>query len=156
MTAPKSRLLVIDTSIICSASETEHAVSSACRKALKAVLDICHRVALTDPIGEEWRTHTGRYARKWRLSMEGRKKVKRIVNPRPVTIDMRGLPDDDRQAIEKDLCLIEAALSADGMIVTRDETLRRILDKTPKGRKIAASITWINPVTDGIEVFERL
>ena len=39
MTVKKSRLLVIDTSVVCSAGETKHGESTACREARLAILE---------------------------------------------------------------------------------------------------------------------
>lgn len=59
------RRLVIDANVVRAAGETEHTVSSACRKFLDAVARFEHRVVMTTEIQQEWRDHASRYARKW-------------------------------------------------------------------------------------------
>ena len=48
-----SRRLVIDADVVHSAGETEHPVSSACRRFLETVLDVGHQVVMTDAIMAE-------------------------------------------------------------------------------------------------------
>lgn len=156
MTATNTHLLVVDASVVQSAGETEHPVSSACRNCLLAIRDICHRVAVTDPIREEWNNHMSRFSWKWRRSMAARRKPLQVVNPTQVDLDTSSLSDKERVAVEKDRCLLEAALSADCVIVTRDDALRIALAKTQQGMQLLATITWINPVTDGVAALENL
>ncbi len=151
-----SRLVVIDASVMQSAGETEDSVSSACRKALRVILRVCHRVATTDAIHDEWKSHMSRFARKWLCSMAAHRKPSERVNPVDVSVDTAEWSDPDRRVVEKDLHLIEAALSADRIIVTRDDVFRRVLAKTLKGTRLLESITWVNPVSDGITQLETL
>ena len=154
MTAHKSRLLVIDASVVRSAGETNHPVSSACRDVLLAVLSICHQVALTKPILDEWKKHMSRFSRKWRRSMEARRKVRRDVHPDQVRIDTRSLNVSDKQEIEKDRCLLEAAGAGDGIIITLDRELQDLLCKADPA--LYMSITWVDPVKDGAGRLECL
>jgi len=111
---------------------------------------------LTDIIDEEWRRDMSKYSRKWRRFMEGRKKLRRDVEPNNVRIDMKKLSHRECEAVKRDLFLIEAALSADGIIVTCDETFRRAIAKIAQSSNELQSITWKNPVTDGSKWLERL
>ena len=156
MTVRTSRLLVIDASVMRSAGETEDPVSRACREALLVILRVCHRVATTDTIHDEWKSHMSRFARKWLCSMAAHRKPSERVNPADVSVDTAEWSDPDRRLVEKDLRLIEAALSADRIIVTRDDAFRRVLAKTPKGTRLLESITWVNPVLDGSATLENL
>lgn len=156
MNRPTSRFLVIDASVVRSAGETEHPVSAACRECLQAVHRICHRVVLTREMKEEWDRHSSRFTRKWRRSMAARKKPIQVVDPSEVSMNVKGLSEADQQAIQKDRCLLEAAFSADRVIVTRDDSLRKALARTPQGRQRLKAIIWINPVSDGVRALERL
>jgi hypothetical protein len=149
MTARRSILLVIDASVMQAAGETAHPVSSTCRDALLAILEICHKVATTEKIRDEWKEHMSRFSRKWLHSMAAHRKYPHDVNPDKIVLDTTGLPDEDCAAIEKDLHLIEAAFSADRIIVTRDDALRAALAKTRKGVHVVKSIRWINPINEG-------
>lgn len=149
MTARTKHLLVIDTSVICSAGEMEHPVSSACRETLLLILRVCHRVAMTDAIRNEWDKHMSRFSRKWWRAMAARRKAPKHITSGGVKIDMTGLSQKDQEEIKKDLFLVEAALSADRIIVSRDDSLQVALAKTPQGLKVLHSITWLNPVKGG-------
>lgn len=156
MNRPTSRLLVIDASVVRSAGETEHPVSAACRECLQAVHRICHRVVLTVEMREEWNRHSSRFTRKWRRSMAARRKPIQTVSPTELSLNIKDLSQTDRRAIQKDRCLLEAAYSADRVIVTRDDSLRQVLTRMPQGRQWLETITWINPVSDGVAALERL
>jgi len=151
MRSVPSRLLVIDASVARSAGETEHPVSSSCRAFLLAVLKICHRVAVTTDIREEWQRHQSRFTRKWRCSMAAPQKPLRDIKPVSAGLNIPAFAPPQQVAIEKDLGLLEAALGADGVIVTRDDALRKALGTTPQGSRLRDRITWYNPVTDGTE-----
>lgn len=151
MKTKNSLLVVIDTCVIKSASETEHPVSSSCRQILLDVLEVCHRVILTNSIQVEWNRHMSRFSRKWIHSMFARKKIIRNVLPSNIEFDMIGVAKSDYGIIKKDWGLIEAALETDRVIITQDDEFKKRLAKTPNGLKIVDSILWINPVTDGIE-----
>ena len=150
-----TRLLVVDASVVCAAGETEHPISSSCRKSLEAIRRICHRVAVTPAIQEEWKNPMSRFSRKWYCSMAARKKLQLVASAK-IVLDTAGLSEGDREAIEKDRCLLEAAFSADYVIVTRDDALRAVLAKTPQGPRIGKRIKWINPVTEGEAALENL
>jgi hypothetical protein len=156
MTARRSRLLVVDASVVQSAGETDPPVSSACRETLLAVLNICHRVAITKDILDEWNRHMSRFSRKWLRSMAPHRKPPKNVNPHEVDVNTTDLSDSDRAAIEKDLHLIKAALSADRIIVTRDDDIMDILAKPLGSASLTKSIRWINPVRDGASELKLL
>jgi hypothetical protein len=77
-----SRRLVIDASVARSSGgeAATYPTSKHCRDFLKATLKICHRVVMTPDIMEEWRAHQSGFARRWRVSMEARKKVERMYS----------------------------------------------------------------------------
>jgi hypothetical protein len=82
--------------------------------------------------------------------MAARRKLDRIV-PAPNTelrayIDRHISKPGDRAAIEKDLHLVEAALTTDKIIVTRDEKAR-LLFNLP----MLQTVTWINPTRERLD-----
>ncbi len=153
MKRPRSRLLVIDACVARSAGKTENPVSSSCREYLLEVLKICHRVAVTPDIREEWKRHQSRFTRKWKVSMAAHQKPLRDIEIEPVKewLNLPAFAPQHRAAVEKDLCLLEAALGADRVIVTRDDALRKALGTTPQGIRLRDRIRWCNPVTDGTD-----
>lgn len=142
-----SVLMVVDASVARSAGTTDHPTSKACRDYLTQILTICHRIAYTHDIRQEWRRHKSEFALKWLRSMWAKKKVLDDIRPSPTGLKLDDFPDREREAVAKDLCLLEAALSADRFIVTRDERLKQALAVTSDGRRLLRSITWVNPET---------
>jgi hypothetical protein len=88
--------------------------------------------------------------------MAARRKPLESVVPASVPIDMSMYVHPAREQIEKDVCLLEAALAADRIIVTRDDSLKLALKQRPDGMTLFQSIRWINPVTDGARALEAL
>lgn len=159
MTADKhSRLLVVDASVAHSAGGTENPMSSCCREALLAILKICHRLVMTEAIREEWRRHASDLATKWLASMYARKKVHWCNAVRLSHVDeaCARLSVAEQDGLRKDLLLLEAACAADGIIVTRDDTIQAIWRKCHDRLGVPKPITWINPVPDGIQMLEQL
>lgn len=156
MSRKSSRVLVIDACVARAAGETEHPVSSACRACLVAVKDICHRVALSEELRQEWNEHQSRFTRKWQVSMATRHKPLQIVKTAELQLDYSGLSPSERQAVAKDQHLLEAALAADRVIVTIDDALRDALGRMPKKLRRLKTICWIHPVDDGVGALERL
>jgi hypothetical protein len=142
-----SRVLVIDASIARSAGVSENRVSSATRQFLESVLEICHRMALTEPIRDEWRRHQSKFAKRWRLAMYAKKKIILLQGIADTGLEDRILRtsrnEEQRQAMLKDIPLIQTALRADYIVVSRDENARvlfQIRELSP--------ITWVNPVSE--------
>ena len=88
--------------------------------------------------------------------MAARRKPLEFVPPATVPIDLSAYRNSAREHIDKDMCLLEAALAADRIIVTRDDSLRSALMERPDGTALCQSITWINPVTEGAEALQTL
>lgn len=151
-----SRLVVVDASVVKAAGETQHPVSSACRECLLSIRNICHRVAQTDPIREEWKRHLSIFSRKWKCSMIARRKLPSVS--RLVHLELRwdAYPDTARTAIKKDQKLIEAALATDCVIITLDDALKKALAKRRDGKEILRRIQWINPCDNGVEAIKKL
>ena len=96
------------------------------------MLDLCHRMVLTDPIQEEWNKHQSRFARTWRVSMMARKKIEVVEGCRASLARRNGSrapgPTSRVAAImEKDRHLIEAALATDKRVASLDDRVRKHL-----------------------------
>ncbi len=143
-----SRVLVVDACIARSAGETDHPVSSVCRKALDDMLRICHRLAWTPAIRDEWNKHASGFAWRWRAAMAARKKIVRF-SPDSIILPP-DLPTAQRRAIEKDLHLIECACVADGIILTRDDHLLAAWNACHEDLQMPKPILWINPKVDNL------
>jgi hypothetical protein len=157
-TNKRSRLLVVDACVARSAGETEHPVSSCCRNSLLAILTICHRIVMTEAVQNEWNRHMSRFTRKWFSSMVAKKKVHRCEGVEVSHVDEAcdGLSVTEQDGLRKDLCLVEAACAGDGIVITRDDVVQEIWQKCHNRLRVAKPITWINPVTDGVQALEYL
>ena len=156
-----SRRLVIDADVVHSAGETEHPVSSACRRFLETVLDVGHQVVMTDAIMAEWRHHMSRYSRRWRRQMYGRKRVYRIEMEKERDDNLRGRIDaavhrDQKAIIAKDVHLIEAAIAMDQLVTSKDESARDAFKDASNGVVELKQIVWVNPTGDNEKPIEWL
>jgi hypothetical protein len=141
-----SKLLIVDASVVRAAGESEHPISSANRNFLNAVLEICHRVAMTTQIGDEWRRHQSKATRRWKLAMYARKKIVLLyvsTNPELRLRLTQAHSPEETEAILKDAHLIEAALRADRIVASLDENARALFNTAELN-----SVTWVNPVSE--------
>ena len=134
--------MVIDASVARSAGETEHPVSSACRRFLSTTTELGHRVVMTAEIRREWRKHASRYTRRWLTQMYGRKLV--CVSTmdrdeqlrRKVAREIPSLPD---------IHLVKAASAADRLVVSQDERARSAYRRAAGSIPELRRIVWVNP-----------
>lgn len=151
MAKRRSRRLVIDTSIARAAGGegATFPTSKHCRDLLLAVRTICHRLVLTSDITEEWNRNQSTFARQWRVSMEARRKVERL-NVAPDTalrrkIEQTATVQSDRNAMLKDCCLLEAALAADRIVLSLDDTVRALFADAARHVGELRAVMWSNP-----------
>ena len=156
-----SRRLVIDADVVHSAGETEHPISSACRRFLETVLDVGHHVVMTDAILAEWHDHMSRYSRRWRRQMYGRRRVYRIEKDEERDNDLRSRIDqavhrDQRTIVAKDVHLIEAAIATDRLVTSRDESSRGVFKDASDQVSDLKQIVWVNPTCNNETPIEWL
>jgi len=151
MSPKTSRRLVIDTSVA-HASGGEEAIyptSKNCRDFLKTVLTVCHQIVMTPDIFDEWKKHQSKFARSWLVSMRARKKVNRHGNPVDIKlrekINKLSISEKNRQAMLKDIHLIEAAGVADQTVISLDETVRGLYHSASARIGLFKNIIWVNP-----------
>lgn len=157
-----SRCLVIDASVAGAAGslETKHPKGRLCRDFLIAVRSVCHRIAWTADIAKEWEKHNSTFAQTWRVSMVNLRKL--------VNLDNQTLPaireaieehcDDEhiRAIVLKDCHLVDAALAADGRIVSDDEQVRGHFASFASRIKSLQTIVWVNPAIEAEEAVNWL
>jgi hypothetical protein len=150
---PRRRPLIIDASVAQAAGTSEYPVPAKCRAFLQGVLDICHRLAVTDAIVEEWNRHQSRFTRAWLRSMRARRKVDWFqVKPDQELHDricVSATNHQEREGMLKDIHLIEAALHADAPVVSLDEnTARRPFRSACRTLRRLRRIVWVNPAVE--------
>lgn len=162
MARHKYKRLVIDASVArsCGAPDAESAVASDCRDFLIAVLQICHRVVMTDSISQEWAKHQSNFARRWRVQMVARKKMYVIDEAEDEDLRDSILQVADgkkeRRVLEKDIHLVQAALASDGIVISRDESAwKAVLSVRPRVTRLQR-IIWLNPTVNRQDVLDWL
>ncbi len=143
--------LVIDADVAQSSGSDTATDSRAinCRDFLKTMREQNHKVVMTEKISDEWKKHQSSFARRWRLSMDARRKVERIVPPNFNEIQNKITnttdKDDTSDAMNKDFHLLAAALASDRTVVSLDETVRSLFALTSKQVSEIKNIVWVNP-----------
>ena len=124
------KCIVIDTDIARAASprDTIDPRPKDCQRLLEVVRDTKHRVVTTKAIRSEWTKHQSQFTQIWFASMIARKQVCWINAPADDqlrgNIEKYALSEKKRSAMLKDTHLIEAALQADKIVISMDETIR--------------------------------
>lgn len=151
MRARDSKRLVIDTDVARAAgSETAtHPRAAHCRDFLSAVLSLSYHIVMTKQINDEWKNHQSRFARRWRVSMDARKKIDRI-NPQgnqELQDKVTNTTNDahEIEAMEKDFHLLQAALATDQTVISLDETVRGLFKRASQQVGEIRDIIWVNP-----------
>ncbi len=152
MSAKVSKRLVVDASVARSAGSEDatNPVSQNCRNFLEAVRSISHRIVMTPDIKEEWNKHQSIFASRWRSSMVAKKK---LVYYGEIVVDDRLWSkvedstefNNQREAMIKDIRLIEAALVTDKIVISLDDKVRKLFAKVAVEVTDLKDIVWVNP-----------
>ncbi len=151
MRVRNSKRLVIDADVArASGSETAtHPRAEHCRDFLNAVLSLSHRMVMTEQINNEWKNHQSRFARRWRVSMDARKKIDRIDPPENAELQAKVTTttnnENEIEALQKDFHLLQAALLTDQTIISLDETVRQLFKRASQQVGEIRRIIWVNP-----------
>jgi len=156
------RRLVIDSDVMRAAGRegTISPVARECRLFLEAVLSICHGMALSGELYEEWRRHLSAYAREWRISMVGRKKLAYVgdVSRQEFrhAISSAAATERQRRVMLKDDLLIEAAIAADRIVISCDNEARDLFGSAVNRIPNLCDIAWVNPTEHHDNVLQWL
>ena len=151
MRARDSKRLVIDADVArASGSETAtHPRAEHCRDFLNAVLSLSYRIVMTEKINNEWKNHQSRFARRWRVSMDARKRINRINPPEDEALQTEITTttnnENEIEALRKDFHLLQAALATDQTIISLDEIVRRLFKRASQQVGEIRGIIWVNP-----------
>lgn len=104
---------------------------------------------MTPDLGDEWDRHQSNYAREWRVAMETEGLVY-AVSPVKDQDLRRGVVStaqstNNRQALDKDFHLIEAARATDDTVSSLDEKVRGLLREAARAIDGIRAIVWVNP-----------
>ncbi len=149
-----SKRLVIDASVARAAGDegATYPKSVHCRDFLQAGLKICHQVVMTPAIKAEWDKHQSKFALTWRRQMVAKKKWNYLeisINDSLWTeIESIAAHVGNKRIAEmtKDLCLIEAALATDKIVISLDDnTARKFFSEASVKIDELKDIVWVNP-----------
>src|SRR5436305_10717657 len=103
--------------------------SISCRDCLIAVKDTKHKIVTTETIRVEWHKHQSRFTRAWLVSMVAQRRVCWIdaTADDELCYKVKQCTSNEkkREAMLKDVHLIEAALKSDKVVISMDETVRQ-------------------------------
>lgn len=163
MSAKVSKRLVIDASVARSAGSEDatNLVSKNCRDFLKAVRNICHRIVMTPDIKEEWNKHQSIFASRWRSSMVAKGKMEyrsdiMLDDELWSKVEDFANFDNQREAMIKDIRLIEAALATDKIVISLDDKVRNLFSKAAEQVDELKDIVWVNPAKPEEKAIEWL
>ena len=147
-----SKRLIVDADVAgaCGSKTPPGPTAKHCRDFLNTILSLSYRVVMTEKIRDEWRRHASPFARRWRVSMDARRKVDRIVdlpeNEELCTkiVNTAG-SERQRENIEKDFHLLQAALATDQTIISLDETIFRLFKRASQQVGEIRNVIWVNP-----------
>jgi hypothetical protein len=157
MKVKQSKRLVIDASVARAfgGPQAIHPTSMHCRDFLNNVLNICHRIVMTPEISNEWNKHQSRYALRWRVSMFSKRKLiwlKDLPLNQMLWKELEDFAKTDKQRYEivKDICLLEAALATDKIVISLDDnTARKYFSQAAQQiqslKDSLKDIVWVNP-----------
>jgi PAS domain-containing protein len=153
-----SKVLVVDTDVVLHASARREPLprpSRECRHLLMEILEVCHRAILTPALKEEYHRRRSPFLRRWRRWMHGPKKLVMrhvLANQNLRRRVLRSVPPRcDPEEVLKDMPLIEAALAADGTIVSCDRPARDAFGGAAREVRELREIVWVNPADVGEE-----
>jgi hypothetical protein len=152
MSSAQSKRLVIDASVATSTGEKGQR-GVRCQAFLKVMIDeTYHRLVMTREIGAEWDIHSHPFARRWRRSMNAKRRVDRPNVDHDAVfclkIERASQTEKALVAMEKDLRLIEAARITDNRVISLDDTARSYFSAVSSQVRELRDILWVNPVND--------
>jgi hypothetical protein len=152
--------LVIDASISHAAGDRAAERSRLCTKALNAVIEVKHRLAMSPTLLEEWKRHQTGFARGWLRSMFAQRLVEAldVVDDQALRARIeRVAPQTDVATImRKDMHLIEAALASDSRIMSLDDRARHHFRHAARAVSVLRKLCWVNPCNAAEEAVEWL
>jgi len=152
MSSAQSKRLVIDASVATSTGERGQR-GVRCQTFLRVMIDeTYHRLVMTREIGAEWDTHSHPFARRWRRSMNAKRRVDRPNVDRDAVlclkIERASQTEKALIAMEKDLRLIEAARITDNRVISLDDTARKFFSAVSSRVGELGDILWVNPANE--------
>ena len=148
----KRKSLVIDANIARAAGESKRGPSTRCGVFLESVREFGHRIVLTREISSEWHEHSSRFSENWLATMQRTNSVVYVhgVANQSLRESVKEHATDigSRDAMLKDIRLLEAALKTDRNVASMDERARGHFGRSCRHVEEIRDITWVNPDTE--------
>jgi hypothetical protein len=106
---------------------------------------------MTRDIRNEWDKHQSRFALAWRKSMVAKRKLIPLEDLTANQVLWKRLEDSaitnkQRAEIVKDICLLEAALATDKIVISLDNnTARKFFSQATLQLQDLKEVIWVNP-----------
>ena len=152
MRSRDSKRLVVNASVARAAGgeEATASVSINCTEFLETFRDECpHHVAMTPELSEEWEENQSKFAATWLRSMIARKRfdyedppVNQVLRDE---IEGTATRETEIEVMRKDFHLLKAARETDHIIISLDETIRRLFARAAERVGEIRDIVWVNP-----------
>jgi len=145
-----SRRIAVDADVGRSAGWrwSDSPLAAACRACLDGILEVCHRAAMSERLWDEWQRNMSGYASLWFTAMLTKNKIHVIrAEARPVTDQIWRSVEESPRAL-RDAHLLVAAISADQIVISRDDTARRDLAERCRDIAGVCEVTWACPEHD--------
>ena len=144
--------LVVNASVARAAGGVEATalVSVNCTEFLETFRDECpHHVVMTPELSEEWEENQSKFAATWLRSMIARKRFHHETPPANQAlrdeIEGTAISENEIEDMQKDFHLLEAARATDQIIISLDETIRRLFARAAQRVGEIRDIVWVNP-----------
>lgn len=163
----RRKYFVIDADVLVWASGKNRIECKMANEFIESALTICFGAVSGGVISEEWKKHSSLISKIWIRRMIIKKKIKRnkytfdgIDNLIQRIKNSKIFTTKQFNAIVKDKHLIAAALVNDSIIVSCDDTVRKLFAKAaqniPKVGSQIGDIIWINPAKNEEKPIEWL
>jgi hypothetical protein len=159
-----SKRLVVDTDIFAAATNKPATRAKICKRTLSLILSLCHKIVITDKLGEEHRRRNFPvWLRRWLVKMSDNGKLIKEVDlqtdrPKDLThaINNSQLSASAKARMLKDEHLLDAALWTDKRILSMDNTVFNDFRELSNTVKKIGKILWLNPEIQTQECFSWL
>ena len=146
-----SKRLVIDTDVLrrSGGQKATYPAAKSCRDFLNTVTVLSYHVVITPEISKEWNRRASPFARRWWVSMERRNRMCDIDPPQDDKMCGKILrtarSNRQKEKMEKDFRLLNAALATDQTIISCEKEIRKLYARAAQQVSEIRDIIWVNP-----------
>ena len=140
----RAKTLVVDANIARSAGEADEC-AKACRDTLVALQQRDHKLAMCEQLIAEWKKHAGRFAFRWLVAMQKRKKVEQFdLQFETAQLKVRFPRERQKQRGSEDIHLLVIANKVSKVVLANDEEARELFAAYAP-EDVRNEISWSNP-----------